>query len=1007
MLRIPPACVGRDLFSPAILLSRIAHKLSIVLTLGGFAHWCSAGNELEFHRAAPGTRLEDLAKAPPTIPTLAPDELTDAGDQYVVPGHGVVRLLRSNSQVAVRFAEGVSTTRGMVSLKSSASLPPHELTGRAEFRKRGSWQFLRGLDRTKSISATALRAAANVTYAYPILVDPQTKLRMAPTDEVLASFEPKMTLPQIKALGAKVGLRLTNYVGAPEMNAYRFRLADPKRADPLRVSRDLASLPSVRWAQPNFIREMRHYFSPSNSLFGDQQTLNNTGQNGAVPHADAHATSAWDLTTGANSIVVAIIDDGVDIDHPGLRIFTNPGETGGGKDTDGVDSDGNGLIDDVHGWDFANGDNNVRPIGTNGHGTGCAGIAAGLFNAQAKTAGMAPGCTLLPVKIADDTGNFSTDQVIGEAITYAAHYADVLSNSWGGGSESPFINAAIDYAVTSGRNGKGCPAFFASGNGAGTWYQGGGRYRLSTTGLSGSYYFSFALVKGPTSAGEDTVRVDNICLLDADGYTHKTTILPDQDFEFFNADTYRWWLFSSAGAPFWSLSSDNALTGTGGFSSAASPSLTNGQIAWLFSPLFSVSGNETLAFAGSISIATDSGLYVAVYQPNAVNNNLDFVGAYGPLSGVPDTDINVTYPANYSNAIAVGASTDCDLRSDYSQYHGKLDFVAPSNGGWNDVATLDPLGNVGWTSSDYKMSFGGTSAATPLAAGIAALMLSRNPSLTATEIRNLMHNTCDKIGYDSYTNGVAEHYGYGRVNAARAVSAALPTMEIPDVSHQEVTPGTTATVTVNLTLSAPTVRNVTVSYMTADGTAVSGANYTAASGMVTIPAGATTAAINLSINGSSLAQPYLSFFVNFSNPVNAVLAKSQAVIRIRARDSDGDGMADYWEVLHGFNPNDPADGAKDRDGDGETNAQEFVAGTDPDNSTDFLHISGLEPIAGGFRIRFNSIAGRVYRVEHADSLQAPAWVTLAEVNGTGSEMQVDDTSASGTRVSQFYRLIVE
>jgi len=91
----------------------------------------------------------------------------------------------------------------------------------------------------------------------------------------------------------------------------------------------------------------------------------------------------------------------------------------------------------------------------------------------------------------------------------------------------------------------------------------------------------------------------------------------------------------------------------------------------------------------------------------------------------------------------------------------------------------------GWTPDDYKMNFGGTSAATPLAAGIAALMLSVNPSLTVEEIRGLMHNTCDKIGGVTYTGGTNRFYGYGRVNAFKAVDAAMHALSINDVTVAE------------------------------------------------------------------------------------------------------------------------------------------------------------------------------------------------------------------------------
>ncbi|MEB3881890.1 S8 family serine peptidase, partial [Lyngbya sp. CCY1209] len=76
----------------------------------------------------------------------------------------------------------------------------------------------------------------------------------------------------------------------------------------------------------------------------------NTGQTGGTPDADIDAPEAWDVQTG-NDVVVGVIDTGVDYNHPDLanNMWTNPGETPG----DGIDNDGNGYVDDVHGYDFA------------------------------------------------------------------------------------------------------------------------------------------------------------------------------------------------------------------------------------------------------------------------------------------------------------------------------------------------------------------------------------------------------------------------------------------------------------------------------------------------------------------------------------------------------------------------------------------------------------------------------------------------------------------------------
>jgi subtilisin family serine protease len=141
-------------------------------------------------------------------------------------------------------------------------------------------------------------------------------------------------------------------------------------------------------------------------------------------------------------------------------------------------------------------------------------------------------------------------------------------------------------------------------------------------------------------------------------------------------------------------------------------------------------------------------------------------------SGVAQSAAGVTYPAQNPYTVAVGACTDFARRSDYSQYGADLDFVAPSSGGLKGIFTTDRMGPQGDNAGNYSPSFGGTSAATPLTSGVAALMLSRNPNLTADRIRTILRQTCQKIGDDAYTNGRNDHYGYGRIDAQAAVTAA-------------------------------------------------------------------------------------------------------------------------------------------------------------------------------------------------------------------------------------------
>ncbi|MCB0705983.1 MAG: S8 family serine peptidase [Saprospiraceae bacterium] len=143
--------------------------------------------------------------------------------------------------------------------------------------------------------------------------------------------------------------------------------------------------------------------------------------------------------------------------------------------------------------------------------------------------------------------------------------------------------------------------------------------------------------------------------------------------------------------------------------------------------------------------------------------------------------------ATHPDVICVGATTSQDQHASYSNSGRELMIVAPSNGDWPLIAaraSWDPgspgkIGafkywNDGVSRGDQYKHFGGTSAATPLVAGVCALILSANPDLTAREVREVLIGTADKIGSPwEYTAGHSVKYGYGKVNADKAVAEAI------------------------------------------------------------------------------------------------------------------------------------------------------------------------------------------------------------------------------------------
>ncbi len=140
--------------------------------------------------------------------------------------------------------------------------------------------------------------------------------------------------------------------------------------------------------------------------------LHNTGQSGGTPDADIDAPEAWDVTTGSSNVVIAVIDTGIDYTHPDLagNIWVNPGEIAG----NGVDDDGNGFVDDIHGWDFAYGDSD--PMDVHGHGTHCAGTI-GAENGNTGIVGVTWDVQIMAIKALDDDGYYGVADTIA-AVNY-------------------------------------------------------------------------------------------------------------------------------------------------------------------------------------------------------------------------------------------------------------------------------------------------------------------------------------------------------------------------------------------------------------------------------------------------------------------------------------------------------------------------------------------------------------------------------------------------------------
>ncbi|KAF4702720.1 Suppressor of the cold-sensitive snRNP bioproteinsis mutant brr1-1, variant 2, partial [Perkinsus olseni] len=189
------------------------------------------------------------------------------------------------------------------------------------------------------------------------------------------------------------------------------------------------------------------FCGPDEIVYADATIPNDPSYNLQYHHALINAPQAWDVTTGDRSLVVALIDSGIDYSHPDLanNIWTNPGEI----PNDGIDNDGNGYIDDVNGWDFHGDDAN--PMDAYGHGTHVGGILAAEGNNNRGVAGVAWKVSVAPLRFLNEKGQGYLSNAL-EAIDYAITMNIRMSvNSWScTGCSVPTLETAVQRAGEAG-----------------------------------------------------------------------------------------------------------------------------------------------------------------------------------------------------------------------------------------------------------------------------------------------------------------------------------------------------------------------------------------------------------------------------------------------------------------------------------------------------------------------------------------------------------------------------
>jgi len=211
----------------------------------------------------------------------------------------------------------------------------------------------------------------------------------------------------------------------------------------------LADSALIQYVEPDYrckLFETPARLIPDDTDFNELWGMHNVGQNGGTADNDIDAPEAWNITQGSTNVIIAVCDTGMELNHDDLvgNLWTNPNEIPG----DGIDNDGNGYTDDVHGVNFAwqeFGYTNTVPNDDHGHGTHVSGTIGGVGNNSNGVVGVNWNCRIMALKIGGGAGvsPFAAAQAIEYAITNGAR---VSNHSWGGPTQSAAMHDAIVYA---------------------------------------------------------------------------------------------------------------------------------------------------------------------------------------------------------------------------------------------------------------------------------------------------------------------------------------------------------------------------------------------------------------------------------------------------------------------------------------------------------------------------------------------------------------------------------
>ncbi len=578
----------------------------------------------------------------------------------------------------------------------------------------------------------------------------------------------------------------------------------------------LKNNPAIAYAEPNWVFTAQAtsndpYYTNGNlwGMYGDATSPTNA--------FGSQAGEAWASgNVGSSSVVVGIIDEGIDYTHPDLaaNIWTNPGEIAG----NGIDDDIDGYIDDIHGWDFYNNDNTIFDGTTSNsvdhHGTHVAGTIGGVGGNGQGVAGVNWNVTMISAKFLGPTGGYLSDAV--KALDYLTNLKTkygvnivASNNSWGGGGYSSTLQSAITRAANAGI------LFIAAAGNNGT--------NNDTTANYPSNY--------DTTAGAGYDSVIAVAAIDASGN------LPS--FSNYGATTV------DLGAPGVGIYSTLPFNSYGSYSgtSMATPHVT-GAVA-------SYAASHPGVTAAAIKSAI---LSSAQATPTATLAGKTVTGGRLNISAMPDV----------KPSLSINDVTLNEGNSGTTAFTFTVTLSSPST----ETVTVG-YGTADGTalqSSDYQSASGTLT----FAPGVT----SQTITVSANGDTTVESNETFYVNLTSASSNATIADGQGLATILNDDIPPLPSLSINSVSAIEGDRGQTK-FTFTVSLSAASSQTINVQYATQDGSALAGSDYKAASGTLSFSPGLTSRTITVLIYADRTYEANENFYLNLSNPTNAGLTTAQ------------------------------------------------------------------------------------------------------------------------------------